>query len=346
MQFLMNCWYVAGWNSEFRETPVSRTILGQDLIFFRDKFGAVAALRNRCPHRFAPLSLGKVHEGLLQCPYHGLQFNSVGQCVLNPHTPGPVDASIRIRTYPVRLKHAAIWIWMGQRDPDELLIPDFSYISNTERYHTVTGVIPLAANYALMNDNLLDLTHVAILHEGSLGSAAQLENLTTELSRNNKGVTVKRVNKSIMAAPFHRRRYAPYETLVIDKTQCMHYLAPSNFRLEVTHHEAGNENSHRTMAISAHLLTPETDTTSHYFWAESRDYDLDNEEHDQMVYAGVKKAIVNEDCRMVAAQQKTMGTTDFLGLKPKFIPTDGPSIGARRILDEMLRAEADASAAE
>ena len=85
--YLHNAWYVAAWCEDLGDGGVlGRTILNEPVVLFRQGNGEVAALDDRCPHRFAPLSLGHVLDGnRIQCPYHGLEFNGAGACVLNPH---------------------------------------------------------------------------------------------------------------------------------------------------------------------------------------------------------------------------------------------------------------------
>src|SRR5262245_13234987 len=84
---LRNAWYGAAWGDDLAEGQlIGRTILQEPVVLYRKSDGHVAALEDRCPHRFAPLHMGKVVGGdRVQCPYHGLEFNSAGAYVLNPH---------------------------------------------------------------------------------------------------------------------------------------------------------------------------------------------------------------------------------------------------------------------
>ena len=82
--YLRNAWYVAAWSDDLGDGQLlSRTILKERIVLYRKSDGNVAALQDRCPHRFAPLHMGKIlHGDRIQCPYHGLEFNSSGTCVL------------------------------------------------------------------------------------------------------------------------------------------------------------------------------------------------------------------------------------------------------------------------
>ncbi len=83
--FPRNGWYAAIWSKDLAETPVARTFLDQQVVLFRGKGGKPGALEDRCCHRAAPLSLGAVEGDNLRCGYHGLTFDTKGQCV---HIPG------------------------------------------------------------------------------------------------------------------------------------------------------------------------------------------------------------------------------------------------------------------
>ena len=127
--YLRNNWYQAAWASELSEAPLARTLLDEPIVFFRTGAG-IAALQDRCPHRFAPLSAGRFQGGTVTCGYHGLTFDGSGRCVHNPY--GPITEPMKVRSYPVAERHSAIWIWMGaQERADEALIPDVSFIDRT-----------------------------------------------------------------------------------------------------------------------------------------------------------------------------------------------------------------------
>jgi len=87
-RYLRQCWYVAGWADDLGSDPVDRVFLEEPVALFRDEAGLAHAVGGRCPHRFAPLGQGRVIDGALACPYHGLRFDGAGACVHNPHPGG------------------------------------------------------------------------------------------------------------------------------------------------------------------------------------------------------------------------------------------------------------------
>ncbi|HEX4043799.1 MAG TPA: Rieske 2Fe-2S domain-containing protein, partial [Xanthobacteraceae bacterium] len=126
--FLRNAWYVAAWADELdggRLLP--RTIMNEPIVLFRKATGEVAAIEDRCAHRFAPLSMGKIVGGdRIQCPYHGLEFDGTGACVRNPHGTKNIPSRAKVRSYPAVEKHQAVWLWMGAAPAEPGKIPDFS----------------------------------------------------------------------------------------------------------------------------------------------------------------------------------------------------------------------------
>jgi len=127
MEFLRNAWYVAAWSEELSERALlARTLLEEPVVLFRTRDGTPAALFDRCPHRFAPLSRGKLRDDSIQCGYHGLCFDRTGACSHNPYNPGHAPPRARVRGYPLLERQGIVWIWMG--DPDRVdtsLAPDF-----------------------------------------------------------------------------------------------------------------------------------------------------------------------------------------------------------------------------
>jgi len=111
MEFLRNTWYVAAWAQDLAPGAiVGRTFLDQPVVLLRAADGTVGALEDICPHRFAPLRLGKIAaDGTIRCAYHGLAFDRFGACVHNPHGQGRIPPDLRVRSYPVVEKHTLIW---------------------------------------------------------------------------------------------------------------------------------------------------------------------------------------------------------------------------------------------
>jgi phenylpropionate dioxygenase-like ring-hydroxylating dioxygenase large terminal subunit len=168
-QFLRNAWYVAASANEVGRIPLPRLLLGEPIVFYRRGDGTSVALEDRCCHRRAPLSKGKIVDDRLQCGYHGFTFDASGACVAIPGQDS-VPTRIGVRSYRLVEWHGFIWIWMGEAaKADPARIPDFK--ENTSPGWWPTRVmLPIKGHYQLVVENLLDLSHVAFVHGETIGS--------------------------------------------------------------------------------------------------------------------------------------------------------------------------------
>src|SRR5215475_7110115 len=111
--WIANAWYVAAWSHELEAGRLlARTIIDQPLVLYRTNDGEIVALEDRCCHRFAPLSLGRLEGDELRCMYHGLKFAPDGRCV---EIPGQklIPQSAFVRHYPLVVRGSWVWLWMG-----------------------------------------------------------------------------------------------------------------------------------------------------------------------------------------------------------------------------------------
>ena len=124
--FLKNCWYVAAWDHELIDgKQLARTILEKPVVLYKGESGRVVALEDRCCHRGAPLSMGRIEGDCMRCMYHGMKFEPSGKCI---QIPGQdiIPPKLGVRSYPVVERDHLVWIWMGdpaQADPS--LIVDY-----------------------------------------------------------------------------------------------------------------------------------------------------------------------------------------------------------------------------
>ena len=337
MSFIQDAWYCAGLAKELGPGALKPiTILGEPVVIYRKTDGAAAALSDRCPHRFAPLSMGKVCDGELQCPYHGLRFDASGQCTHNPHGDGSIPKAAKVRAFPLLEQHGALWIWMGdaaQADPAKL--PDFSDTDEREGWSRIEGYLHVKANYQLMIDNLLDLSHVPFLHPFLGGGAPPPAEFRPDIRMEQKGDSVIAINEfhSMPNTPLYQmlwERGAP--PALTDMRANMRWDPPSTLLLDTGATFVDKPRDHGPSAPSSHWLTPETETTTHYFWAAVRDRHVGNTEVSTQMAAGFAAAFRDEDEPMIEACQRNMGTTDLMSLSPVLLQTDGSAVRARRII--------------
>ena len=116
MTYLRNAWYAAAWEDEVGRALFTRRILDEPILMYRKENGEAVALRDVCPHRFAPLNKGKLVGDRVQCGYHGLEFDGTGACVHNPHGNGRIPGTAKVAAYPAVERDGMIWIWMGEAE--------------------------------------------------------------------------------------------------------------------------------------------------------------------------------------------------------------------------------------
>ncbi len=151
--------------------PQAIQLLGQSLVLWRTDNGEPVLLADRCPHRGARLSMGRVTRGHLQCPYHGWQFDARGACALVPATPGfTPPASSAVAQFGLRQAHGLLWADLsGQaRQPP----PELSHLPSRR---LVYGPFDVATSAPRAVENFLDTSHFAFVHEGWLGDTAHPE---------------------------------------------------------------------------------------------------------------------------------------------------------------------------
>jgi vanillate O-demethylase monooxygenase subunit len=342
--YLRNAWYVAAWSDDLADGQLlGRTILKQPVVLYRTSDGNVAALDDRCPHRFAPLHMGKVLPGdRVQCPYHGLEFDPSGACVLNPHGNKHIPPRARVRSYPVTEKHKAIWIWMGDKPADPSKVPDFSVLDNVPEMHaTQRDRITIRANYELIIDNLLDLSHTSYLHDGILGNSETVESeITVEMDGDD--VVVGR-HASRAKAPGLFAILMPSHPEKVDKFTRMRWMAPSNLRLVTGICMPGAVPESGTGYHAIHMLTPESDKTTHYFFTAVRfnvltSDDALNAQIREKISTTRRFAFEEQDAPVIEAQQGIIDASPT-PVDPIILAIDVGPVRYKQVLQKLIRAE-------
>jgi nitrite reductase/ring-hydroxylating ferredoxin subunit len=337
MTYLRDCWYIASWTQELETSkPVSVTILDAPVVVYRGESGQPYALYDRCPHRFAPLSLGKVEGDTLRCGYHGLGFNGAGACAVNPH--GPVLKSIKVQSFPVHEAHRAVWIWMGEPEKADIsLIPDFGFFDDIPDSAFTCGLIYTKGNYELFSDNLLDLSHADFLHATTV-LGAPFASIASKVKEDDEGVSIEYT--CFDEVPNVLMRKAPGLGDRLDQRVRMTWEAPGAMVLRIEFVPAGSpEGTPATSFRNVHALTPETATSTHYFFASTRNFLMDDAALNDAIGNTRKSIFEAEDSSMIAAQQSAMGDKGLWELNPLMFRGDNAGVRARRILERRIRDE-------
>lgn len=331
MAFLRNTWYMVGWADELADNAmIARRILGIPVVVYRDlENGALHALEDRCPHRFAPLSLGKLTPEGIQCAYHGLTFDHAGQCIRNFFAKTAPSAA-KVRTFPVCKRPGTVWVWMGDPElADEGLIPAIRHHQDPSMRY-VKGLTTVKSDYLLISDNLMDLCHATFLHPAFGGLEYKPRFRAEELA--DGSIVSDYLVEDIVN--IYGQESIPADRIRVRDT--IRWVAPSTHLLESVGGQRGTEDI-LVDVPSAHILTPETEFSTHYFW--SSGLPVDSPIDDGELYDTLKQAFDVEDKPMVEAVRDRMGDKDLWDLDPVLLPTDAGAVRMRRKLASLIAAE-------
>lgn len=336
--FLENCWYQAGWADEVQQgTLLARTIAERPLLFFRDVDGNPAILDDLCPHRFVPLSKGQLRDGVVTCGYHGLSFGADGQCVNNPH--GPIPKAAKVHSYPTIERHQALWVWLGdEAKADPAAIPDLSFIDRHGPDQRVAGHLRTRANYQLMVDNIMDLSHADYLHADSLGGGINTR-AKSSVEETQKGDVIIRWEAKNEQLPPVMNSMLPTPGTPGDFLNEVTWSAPGIMRQRLLSGPAGELKTHGKDSMTSHIMTPETRHSTHYFYCHTSDPLRDDPSLAAMIDQTLRKAFEGEDAPMIEAQQVRIRDRDFWSLNPVLLSTDSGAVRVRRKLDQLLQNE-------
>ena len=346
--FIRNAWYIAAWPDEIGARPLARRICNDPIVLFRDHDGKAAALEDRCCHRATPLAHGRIVEQGIECGYHGLVFDGAGRCV---RVPGQdrIPERARVRHYPVVEKDEFVWIWMGEpAHANPALILDYPFHNDHARWPHKHNLYHIRANYMLMVDNLMDLTHLGYVHGSTIGGdpATHVEaKMTTK--RTEGGLSYARWMLNSMPPPTYAKA-VPFKGRV-DRWQEFEYVAPGSIIQWSGAVDAGTgayEGGSREGGFSLRLfhgLTPETETSCFYFWSTANGYRQDEPAATEQLFHEIGTAF-SEDKTIVEAQQARLAELGESGLVD--IVSDAARIHMRRVVDRMIGAEAQSAAAQ
>ncbi|MGH7035381.1 MAG: Rieske 2Fe-2S domain-containing protein [Stellaceae bacterium] len=334
--FLRNCWYIAAESREVSRAPLGRILLNEPVMLYRREDGAPVALEDRCCHRRAPLHKGKILGDTVQCGYHGFTFDASGACVAIPGQ-DRIPPSIGVRSYPVVERHRYVWIWMGEKDKaDPALIPDFHY-NDDPQWAAVGACLHVQANYLLLVENLIDLSHVAFVHSSTIGSTEDTK-AQLKFERGEKLVRVVREAPGIACPPSMRHLgFAP----VVDQTKLITFAPASNIWIDIPTRDAvpveGRNAPMQRRVMILNAITPETERSCHYFWVNARDFDQANAERSEFFLKNVTLAF-DEDKDILEAQQRSIELDEAA---PQVnVQADWGGVQARRLMAELIAAEA------
>jgi vanillate O-demethylase monooxygenase subunit len=337
MDWIKNHWYAAALSPEVGRHLLSRTFFDEKLVLYRKEDGHAAILRDRCPHKGAPLSLGVLSGDVVACPYHGLQFDCTGKCVRIP-SQDAIPPTAKVQSYPCVERYGIIWFWPG--DPslaDEKQLFEFRNFDdpNWETFQGPYTHFPAAIGNIL--DNLVDPAHTTFVHQGTIGGV-DASDVPLKVEENEKSLVVGRWIEQSEPVPV-MRKYGDFASLV-DRWQYYHLFLPNISLVDMgavdvgsPHDEASRNSKYRTLSYA--VLTPETAHTTHYFWFVMRCFAIG----DEQVSSDMRQAYIrtfDEDRALLGAIQSNC---DDMLASPLRLAIDNASIRLRRRLNRMIEVD-------
>jgi phthalate 4,5-dioxygenase oxygenase subunit len=152
------------WELEADGAPTRIRVLGEDLVAFRDSNGKPGLIGELCPHRLAPLVIGRNEEAGLRCLYHGWKFDVDGDCVDMPNEPesSGFRAKIKQRAYKLREQGDVLWCYMGEPDKTPAF-PIYKWTLQPSS-HRIAGKWIQEANWMQSLEGGIDTSHASFLH--------------------------------------------------------------------------------------------------------------------------------------------------------------------------------------
>ncbi|MES2262767.1 MAG: aromatic ring-hydroxylating dioxygenase subunit alpha [Pseudomonadota bacterium] len=331
-------WYAARADEVLREKPLGLWLLDQPVVLYRKLDGTVVALDNRCPHRWAPLSEGKVDGDNIVCPYHGFKFCPAGDCVEIP-TQATIPSKAKVKAYPVIERDSLVWIWMG--DPDlaatQELPLDTAWLIDPD-WSLVSGFTSVDANYQLLKENILDLTHLPHVHPVSIGASDWNTPPKVETTEETVGYRL-----DFPAAPLPPVYGIPTGLGMQTPAERSNWgtsYSPAAHRGFV---EIRNPNpkpgERETWLFSVmHLTTPESPTRFRYQWYMGWNVAL-SEEYLAAMRANVPKGYAEDKFILEQIQQMILRDPRHLDHPEIIVQADQAAIQSRRKLGKLLAQE-------
>jgi phenylpropionate dioxygenase-like ring-hydroxylating dioxygenase large terminal subunit len=323
---LKRFWYPVLPLDQLTEQPQPFTLLGQKIVLWRDEQDNPVVTEDRCCHRSAQLSKGKIVDGHLQCPYHGWQFDGTGTCVKVPQLTGDkVPASYCIKAFQSAERYGYIWVCLADEplhpipvlteatDPNFRLIPEF--------YE------PWACAGLRVMENEFDMAHPTFVHTGTFGSADHPLPEQLVVTETSTGIHTHAVLGVVN--PLEQQQNLKMSESQTHRTLDVEWFMPFTCKLRINY-------ANGLVHIIVNTATPIDDRTSQIV-----QFCLRNDTETDTPMADV----IAFDRRVTLEDKVILETTDYdVPLRPsqeQHMLTDQPGIVMRRKLAELLKAHGE-----
>jgi vanillate O-demethylase monooxygenase subunit len=325
--FVRNAWYVAALSRDVDRSPVKSRLLGDSFVLYRKQTGEVVALRDRCPHRHAPLSMGTLVGDEIQCRYHGFRFDCDGACTLIPGE-RVVPSAISVQKFAAAEKHGFVWVWMGDASMADLAgVPQWRWREHPD-FISYFKDFTIEAPFQMIVDNLMDLTHVHFVHRllGADNLVHDSEPMKTWEERDE--------------VLFQRDMKGPQtgkDAIYLEVRG--HYFSPSIVvTASVPVREGSTEIEPRPMSQVLHCLSPQNETSTRYFVLKC--WNVLTKPHEIAAMNHQNEVTLAEDKEIIEAQYVSK-LADQSEAPEKLVRADRAAVMARRVYQRVLERERD-----
>lgn len=347
--FVRKAWYAVGWAEDLAPGQLlPATVMNEVIVLYRDTTGGIVALEDRCCHRAAPLSIGRIEGDALRCMYHGLKFAPDGRCI---EIPGQerIPPQTRVRGYAAVEWKGWLWVWMDRPETaDPALLPpvdapdDPAWIFRREH-------IDYRAHYMLINDNLLDFSHLSYVHEKTFGDTSLFATTRPRIERMPRSLRIARWLRdvprpatSLSAGAGRTDRWLSYD-----------FHAPGTLILSSATYEAGTADRLGSEAPpgampfieasrSCQVITPLTDGTSRYYFTNGPSVLTGSAAQADHAFR-ITLAAFDEDKAMIEAQSRTLLIDPYVKMVP--VAADAALSQYRWMMKKLMEQEAAAAPA-
>ena len=324
---LRRAWHPLCRLSEVTRQPRSFTLMQERFVVYRSPDSELRVFYDRCPHRFAPLSLGKCEGESLRCAYHGWVFDQNGKCVeipsLGPHATLPPRAELR-GPFAVAESHGMVFV-----APESPLTPLPSLGADDDSAFMRGDLEPITtrANAGLLADNFLDMAHFAFIHTGTFGAGEATEVGNYSLER--EGYTFTAVYEHDFANREDPGVAEGIRPLVQRRRLTYRYVAPFHLELTLDFLDSGGTN-----VIGFFLVPLDNETVTIYssIWRN----DLEGSEERLRDAVVFEVAVVNEDLALQSRYHDLALPLDITS--EVHVKADKTTVELRRILRDLLDA--------
>jgi phenylpropionate dioxygenase-like ring-hydroxylating dioxygenase large terminal subunit len=315
---LKRFWYPLVRVEDLAAGPIAQRLLGVDLVLWLDAIGAPAAAIDRCCHRTAKLSIGRVENGNVVCGYHGWTFDRTGKCVRIPQRADPAaTGNIKIAAFSAKARYGHVWVALDTPQAD---IPDFAEDDDPAWRRIPEFAETWECGALRLMENEFDNAHIEFVHQATFGNTRNpipAENSIEEFDDGFVARTVIRAaNRAIGAA------YSGVASETTTRTTVHRYWVPFLRKLDLTY---PNGVAHRIVTATVPVDDGHTRLVQ---WAYRNDSEADVPAAKAVAF---DRAVTLEDKAVLEATDPYVSLRDYATAE-RHMPSDKPGLIMRRML--------------